>query len=88
MAWTIDYSDSAERELSRLDRQAANRIRSYMLERVVILDDSRDRGKRLRWNLKDYWRYRVGDYRIICDIQYQALVVLVVEVAHRGQAYR
>ena len=87
MAWTIDYSDLAERQLNRLDRQIANRIRSYMSGRVVTLDNPRDRGERLRWNLRDYWRYRVGDYRVICDIQDAALVVLVVEVGHRSEVY-
>ena len=87
MAWTIDYSDLAEKQLNRLDRQVANRIRSYMLGRVVTLDDPRDRGERLRWNLRYYWRYRVGDYRVICDIQDAALVVLVVEVGHRSEVY-
>lgn len=87
MAWTVEYSDLAERQLNRLDRQAANRIRTYLLERVVILDDPRDRGMRLRWNLRDYWRYRVGDYRVICDIRDEELVILVVEVGHRREIY-
>ena len=87
MNWTIDYSDLAEGQLDRLDRQIANRIRAYMLERVTTLDNPRDRGNRLCWNLRDYWRYRVGDYRVICDIQDAALVVLVVEVGHRSEVY-
>ena len=87
MAWTIDYSTLAERQLDRLDRQVANRIRSYMSERVATLDDPHERGERLRWNLRDYWRYRIGDYRVICDIQDEALVVLVVNVGHRREIY-
>ena len=87
MAWTIDYTDLAERQLGRLDRQVSNRITSYMSERVSTLDNPRDRGERLRWNLRDYWRYRVGDYRVICDIQDEALVVLVVGIGHRRDIY-
>ena len=87
MAWTVDYTVSAERQLERLDRQVSNRIRSYMLERVATLEFPRDRGERLRWNLRDFWRYRVGDYRVICDIQNEALVILVVGVGHRRDIY-
>jgi mRNA interferase RelE/StbE len=87
LAWTIDYSDMAERQLNGLDRQVANRIRSYMSERVATLDDPPDRGERLSWNLRDRWRYRVGDYRVICDIQDDALVVLVFAVGHRREIY-
>ena len=87
MAWTVDFTDLAQRQLDRLDRQVSDRVISYMSERVATLDNPRDRGERLRWNLRDYWRYRVGDYRVICDIQDETLVVLVVGVGHRRAIY-
>ena len=87
MAWTVEYTTAVERALSRLDRQTARRIRDYMRERVAVLDNPRDIGKALTGRWSGYWRYRVGDYRVICDIQDEALRVLVVTVGHRSQVY-
>ena len=85
MAWTIEYTDTAKRELGKLDRQTARRIVDYMNERVAGLDDPRDLGEPLTGPLRGLWRYRVGDYRVICDIQDR---VLVTKVSRRDQAYR
>ena len=87
MAWTVEYTTAVERALSRLDRQTARRIRDYMRERVAVLDNPRDIGNALTGRWSGYWRYRVGDYRVICDIQDEALRVLVVTVGHRSQVY-
>lgn len=89
MAWTIDYTESAKRQLRKLDRQAALRILDFMDARIVTLDDPRSVGKALTGPmLGAYWRYRVGDYRIICDIQDGALCVLVIEIGNRREVYR
>ena len=88
MAWTIEYTQTARRELRRLDRQSARRILDYMDQRVALLDDPRRRGAALTKPLGDLWRYRVGRYRAICDIQDRVLRVLVVRVSSRDQAYR
>lgn len=87
MAWTIRVSDKAVRDLRKLDRQVARRIRDELSE-IAGLDDPRSRGKALVGNLTGLWRYRVGDYRVICDIEDEVLVVLVVGVAHRSEVYR
>ena len=87
MAWTIRVSDKAVRDLRKLDRQVARRIRDELSE-IAGLDDPRSRGKALVGNLAGLWRYRVGDYRVICDIEDEVLVVLVVGVAHRSKVYR
>ena len=73
--------------MSRLDQQIARRIRNYMRERVASRDNPREIGKALHGPWSGRWRYRVGDYRVICDIQDAALVVLVVEVGGRGEVY-
>lgn len=88
MAWTIDYTDTALKSLKKLDRQAARRIIGFMDERIAPADDPRIHGKALTGPLGSYWRYRVGDYRIICDIQDNLLRVLVVEVGNRKEVYR
>ena len=87
MAWTIDVSERAVRALRKMDKQAARRIRDE-LEEIAELDDPRSRGKALVGNLAGLWRYRVGDYRIICDIEDDVLLILVVDVAHRREVYR
>ena len=88
MVWTVEYTETARRELRRLDRQTARRILDYMDQRVATLDDPRRRGQPLTEPLGDLWRYRVGRCRVICDIQDRVLRVLVVRVSRRDQAYR
>ena len=89
MAWTIDYTETASKQLRKLDKQMGRRIVDFMDERIAGQDDPRSTGKALTGPmLGAFWRYRVGDYRIICDIQDGALCVLVVEVANRREVYR
>lgn len=87
MAWTIEVSEKALRSLRKMDRQVARRVRDELSE-IAGLDDPRSRGKALTGNLAGIWRYRVGDYRFLCDIEEGRLVVLVVDVAHRRDVYK
>ncbi len=87
MAWTINYTATAKQQLKKLDKQVAKKIRDYMSDRIAELDDPRTSGKALTGNLGEFWRYRVGDYRVICDIADDQLIVLVVRVAHRKLVY-
>lgn len=87
MAWTIEVSEKAVRALRKMDKQTARRIRDE-LEEIAKLEDPRSRGKALVGNLAGLWRYQVGDYRIIYDIEDGRLVILVVDVAHRREVYR
>jgi len=89
LVWTIDYTESARRQLRKLDKQAARRILDFMDERIAAQEDPRNTGKALTGPmLGAYWRYRIGDYRIICDIQDGALCVLVIEIGNRREVYR
>lgn len=88
MAWTIEYTDSSRRQLHKLDKSAARRILDYMDERVAPLEDARTVGKALRGPLGEFWRYRVGEYRIICELHDVRLRVLVVRVGDRKEIYR
>lgn len=89
MAWTIDYTETARRQLRKLDRQDARRIIDFMDERIAPHQDPRSTGKALTGPLVGaYWRYRVGDCRIICDIQDGLLRILVIEVGNRKEIYR
>ena len=89
MAWEIELSVEADRELSKLDPQHAKRILKFLRDQVAILENPRSLGKPLRGaRLGEFWRYRVGDYRLICKIEDDRLLVLVLSVGHRGEIYR
>ena len=87
MAWEIKISKRAENSLAAMDATAARRIKQYLEEKVATDLNPRRLGKSLHGNLSGYWRYRVGDYRIICEIHDEEVVVLVVEVGHRSKIY-
>jgi mRNA interferase RelE/StbE len=88
LTWQIDYTDTAKKQLHKLDRQTALRILNFMDERVANSQNPRNTGKALTGPLGNFWRYRVGDYRVICDIQDGSLRVLVVQVGNRREIYR
>jgi len=88
LAWTINYADTARSQLRKLDKQTARRIVDYMDERIADLENPRSAGKALTGPLGGLWRYRVGDCRVICDIQDGALRVLVVQVGNRRDVYQ
>lgn len=89
MAWRIELDPAAERELRKLDPQAARRILKFLHERVAKLDDPRSIGEGLRGSrLGEFWKYRVGDYRIISSIEDGALRILVVRIGNRREVYR
>ncbi|NTV67911.1 MAG: type II toxin-antitoxin system RelE/ParE family toxin [Chlorobaculum sp.] len=86
MSWTIEFTASAEKELAKLDKSGAKRILKYLRERVSV--DPRASGKALKGDHSGLWRYRIGDYRVICDIYDETITVLVVRVGHRKEVYR
>ncbi|MDP9559592.1 MULTISPECIES: type II toxin-antitoxin system RelE family toxin [Rhizobium/Agrobacterium group] len=89
MIWTIEYDVLVQKEMRKIDPQTRQRIRAFLQERVAALDNPRQTGAALQGSeFGSFWRYRVGDYRIICDIQDHKLVVLVVEIGHRREIYR
>ena len=88
MAHNVELSESADRELGKLDVQQAKRILKF-LQRIAKLDDPRSIGEALHGSrLGEFWKYRVGDYRMICKIDDDRLVVLVLRVGHRKEIYR
>lgn len=88
MAWTIDYTAWALGQLRKLDRPTARRIVDYMDERIAGMSNPRSAGKALTGPLGGLWRYRVGDFRVICEIQDGTLRVLVVQLGNRREVYR
>ena len=89
MAWRIEFDRAAERELGKLDPQVAKRILLFLQERVSNLEDPRSIGEALKGSrLGVFWKYRVGDYRIISAIEDGALRILVVKIGNRREVYR
>jgi mRNA interferase RelE/StbE len=89
MAYSVELSESADRELSKLDTQQAKRILKFLHERVAKLDDPRSIGEALHGSrLGEFWKYRVGDYRLISKIEDERFIVLVLRVGHRKEIYR
>lgn len=89
MAWTVEFDPKAEKELSKLDPQAARRILVFLHGRVSQLDDPRSIGEALTGpKLGAFWKYRVGDYRVIASIEDGALRILVVKIGNRREVYR
>jgi len=88
MAWAIEFDAAAQRELNKLDPVIARRILKFLLQRVAKLDDPRSIGERLQGTLHHLWKYRVGDYRILCSFKHETLVVLVLEIGHRREIYK
>ncbi len=86
-AWAVEFDDRARRELRKLDAKAQKDILRYLRERIAGSSDPRQFGKPLRMNLAGLWRYRLGDYRLICRIEDHRLVVLVLKVGHRREIY-
>lgn len=86
MAWTIRFDRSAERELSKLDRDVVERILRFINDRLRFLDNPRSIGEALKGS--DLWRYRVGDYRIITRIDDKTIQILVVRIGNRRDVYR
>jgi len=89
LAWIIKYTESSSKQLKKLDKQTALRVLDYMDERVAVLADPRSLGKNLKGpKMGEYWRYRVGDIRVICNISDGQMTVLVIEIGNRREVYR
>ena len=83
----IIYSEEALKSLKKLDRPVQKLIISYM-DKIALLEEPRARGNALSANLRGFWRYRVGDYRILCEIQDEKLIICLVDINHRKKIYK
>ena len=89
MVWTVEYAASVRKSVRRLTPDVRRRIRTYIEQRLASRDDPRQLGAPLRGTqFEDLWRFRVGDYRIIARLEHDRLLILVLAVAHRREAYR
>lgn len=88
MIWKVEFDDRARRELRKIDGKTQSRILKFLRTRVAVDDDPRRIGKRLSGPMSNVWRYRVGDYRLACQIEDQTVTVLVIAIGHRSVVYR
>jgi mRNA interferase RelE/StbE len=87
--WTIELSDAARKDIKKLGHAEAKRIIDFLRDRVAVSSNPRRLGLALTGSkLGHLWRYRVGDYRVICELHDNRLVVLVIEIGHRREIYR
>ena len=87
MAWNVELTATAEKQLKKLDRTWQGTILDYLEDEIAGLGDPRSRGKGLVGDRKGLWRYRVGDYRILCEILDAELVIVAVTIRHRKDVY-
>ena len=89
MIWKIEFDPAAEKELAKLDAQQIKRILKFLHERVAPLENPRQIGEALKGSKPgEFWKYRVGDYRIISRIEDGELLILVIKIGHRKEVYR
>lgn len=86
--WAVEINRTAQKQIHKLDHKAQEAIIRFLRERVQPAEDPRQWGKPLRGEKQGLWRYRVGNYRLICDIQDEKITVLVLAVGHRKDVYR
>lgn len=84
--WALETSPQFDKAARKLDRQVVRRVKAY-LDEVCELDDPRSRGKSLTGDLAGYWRYRIGDYRVLVEIRDAELVIIAITLDHRSGIY-
>ncbi len=87
MTWNVEFDNRARKELRELDPQTQDRILKWLRQTLVMEEDPRRMGKSLKGRMKGLWRYRIGDYRIISQIQDENNLILVVRIGQRGDIY-
>ena len=89
MAWQVEFDDAAKKELSKLDPQVAKRVVQFIRERILPLEDPRSIGQALKGSkFGDFWKYRLGDIRIIASIEDRRFLILVLKIGNRKEVYR
>lgn len=88
MNWKVETTARFDKEFKKLDRYTQRIIKGWIVKNLIDTDDPRARGKGLTANRSGQWRYRIGDYRLICQIQDDTLVILALSVGHRSIVYK
>ena len=86
LAWTLKYSAKAIKELKKIDKTSALKIVDF-LDDLTLLDNPREKGKALKGTKKQFWRYRIGTYRVLCNIEDNELIIIATHLGHRKNVY-
>lgn len=87
MAWNVEFTRTAEKQLKKLEKKLQRDILDYLENEIATLPDPKKRGKELVGDKAGFWRYRIGDYRVICDVRENQFVILAVTIGHRKEVY-
>ncbi len=87
MSWTIRFDTTCYKELKKFNSEAQQLIINYLINRILKLEHPKQLGKQLRYRLKEYWRYRINKYRIICKLEKNDLIILVIKIGERDDVY-
>jgi mRNA interferase RelE/StbE len=89
LAWVVEFDPAAAKEMRKLDPPVARRIVEFLRDRLAVLDDPRSIGEALRGStLGEFWKYRLGDHRVIARIVDRRVLIIVVRIGHRREVYR
>ncbi|MEN9597687.1 MAG: hypothetical protein RL236_2121 [Pseudomonadota bacterium] len=88
MNWSVQIKEKAVKSLAKINRKDAEAIWYFLESELPTMENPRQKGKALVGEFRGMWRYRIGDYRIICEIQDQKVIVMVIEVEHRSKVYK
>ena len=89
LAWIVEFDPDAVKDLKKLDKQVRVRILEFLRNRLATMQNPRELGEALAGSkLGNYWKYRIGDWRVICDLQDQRIVVRVLRVGNPREVYR
>ena len=88
MAWIVEFSKTAVKQLKKIDKHEQKKIINFLREKIENQSNPKLHGKSLTGDKSDLWRYRVGDYRIICKLENKALIILVLTIGHRKNIYK
>lgn len=86
--WSLKFSKRADKQLSKMDAGVRRIIVAWLLKHIDGCEDPRAFGKGLTANRSGEWRYRIGDYRVLCEIRDDDLIVLAIEIGHRREVYK
>ena len=86
--WRLEFSKRADKQLAKMDAGVRRVVVSWLLKNIDGCEDPRTHGKGLVANHSGEWRYRIGDYRVLCEIRDEELVVLAIEIGHRREVYK
>ena len=88
MVWKIKYLKSVQKNIRKIEHKERERVRKYLENQIANSDNPRRFGKALKGNQSEFWRYRVGDHRIICELNDISATILVIRIGHRKDVYK